>query len=190
VITFPQNISDIAISLPLSSHVLPDIIKIIFVGRTCPKKDQVRSILTVRREVIRKALLWLHKNNILYKNTHIDHLEIDRLPIDDVPDCLWNTLTLVDQAESANVERSGYVNDDVDPDEEKLEDIITLNSSALIDIGGTSISSNDIAQHLLGRMNTPIQTTVSKDNVYLIPQGQHPVNEYFNTSFLPGTNKT
>ena len=67
VITFPQNVSDIARSLPLSPYTLPEIIKIIFVCRTFPKKDQIRSILTVRRDIIRKALIWLNKNNILYK---------------------------------------------------------------------------------------------------------------------------
>ncbi len=57
VITFPQNVSDIAKSLPLSTNTLPNIIKIVFVGQTVPKKDQPRSILTVRREIIRKALV-------------------------------------------------------------------------------------------------------------------------------------
>ncbi|CAF1356769.1 unnamed protein product [Adineta steineri] len=57
VITFPQNVSEIAKSLPLSSDQLSEFIKIIFVGRSLPKKDQLRSILTVRREIIRKALV-------------------------------------------------------------------------------------------------------------------------------------
>ncbi|CAF1513719.1 unnamed protein product, partial [Adineta steineri] len=99
VITFPQNVSEIARSLPLSSDQLSEFIKIIFVGRSLPKKDQLRSILTVRREKIRKALVWLCENNILYKYIHIDHLLIDKLPVNDIPDCLWNTLSLADESE-------------------------------------------------------------------------------------------
>ncbi|CAF1163308.1 unnamed protein product [Rotaria sordida] len=86
VITFPQNLSDIAKQLPLSLDELPHIIKIIFVGKTIPSKDQLRSILTVRREKIRTALIWLHANNILYNNIDINHLLIDTLPTNEIPD--------------------------------------------------------------------------------------------------------
>ncbi|CAF4371917.1 unnamed protein product, partial [Rotaria sordida] len=48
VITFPQNVSKIARSLPLASDELSQFIKIIFVEKSLPKKDQLRSILTVR----------------------------------------------------------------------------------------------------------------------------------------------
>ncbi|CAF2856950.1 unnamed protein product [Rotaria sp. Silwood2] len=162
VITFPQNISDIARCLPLSPNILPNIIKIIFVDQTLPSKDHVRSILSIRREIIRTALIWLYKNNILYKDINIDHLLIDTLPINDVPDCLWNTMSLLDESQSCNVERSSYVPNNVDPNELFLKDVIPLNTSALID------------------------TSVGNENIYVVPHGSDPVNEYFNTSFLPG----
>ena len=190
VITFPQNVSDIARSLPLSPYTLPEIIKVIFVGRTFPKKDQIRSILTVRRDIIRKALIWLNKNNILYKDVHINDLLIDTLPINDVPDCLWNTVSLVDQQESCNVERSGYVNSNIDSDEMCLTDVVSLNTSAMMDTIGTAISSNEIRQHLKQRINITEEMTVSNDNIYLIPHAQNPANEYLNTSFLPGTDSS
>jgi uncharacterized protein DUF6570 len=186
VITFPQNVSDIAKSLPLSTNTLPDIIKIVFVGQTLPKKDQARTILTVRREIIRKALIWLHKNNTLYKNIDINHLLIDTLPINDIPDCLWNTVSLVDHSQSDNIERSGYVNNNLDPDDMCSTDVISLNTSALIDTSGGGISSNDIRHHLTARINITNDIATSNDNIYLVPQGQYPANEYFNTSFLPG----
>ncbi|CAF4790754.1 unnamed protein product [Rotaria sp. Silwood1] len=131
-ITFPQNVSDIARSLPLSPNTLPEIIKIIFVGRTFPKKDRIRSILTVHRDIIRKAFIWLSKNNILYKDVYIDDLLIDTLPINDVPDCLWNIISLVDEQQSCNVERSGYVNSNLDSDEVCFTDVVSLNASGLI----------------------------------------------------------
>ena len=88
MITCPQNISDIVKTLPLSLNGLVDIIKVIFVGRTCPKRDQLQSILTVRREILRKARHWLHRNNNLYKDICIDNLSIETLPRNDIPDCL------------------------------------------------------------------------------------------------------
>ncbi|CAF2063985.1 unnamed protein product, partial [Rotaria magnacalcarata] len=133
VITFPQNLSDIVKHLPLSPNELPDIIKIIFVGKTIPSKDQVRSILTIRQERIRTALIWLHTNNILYKDIHIDHLLLDAFPLNDIPDCLWNTMSFLKDTETSDVERSGYVDNDINPDELCLNGVVPLNMSALID---------------------------------------------------------
>jgi hypothetical protein len=186
VITFPQNISEIVCSLPLSPSALPDLIKIIFVGHTLPKKEQLRSILTVRRETVRRALLWLHANNILYRDISIDHLLISTLPVNDIPDPLWNTLSIVNQAEENNVERSGYADNDLIPEETISNGPIALAPSGLTDPQSVTTSSNDIVRHLLGRLNVTDDTRPEDDSIYLIPRGQHPVNEYFNTSFLPG----
>ncbi|CAF4948461.1 unnamed protein product, partial [Rotaria sp. Silwood1] len=50
----------------------------------------------------------------------------------------------------------------------------------------TGISSSDIRQHLRQRINITEELTTLNDNIYLVPHGKNPVNEYFNTSFLPG----
>jgi hypothetical protein len=186
VITFPQSVSDIARSLPLSPNELPDLIKIIFVGRTMPSKEQARSILTVRREVVREALIWLHRNNILYKYILIDHLLVDKLPVNDVPDSLWDTLSVVQQSESDNIERSGYADNELIPEETNSSGPIALATSALIDTSAATTSSRDIARHLIGRINVTDEVTITHDDLYLVPHGQHPINEYFNTAFLPG----
>ena len=186
VITFPQSVSDIARSLPLSPKELPDLIKIIFVGRTIPNKEQARSILTVRREIVRQALIWLQRNNILYKDVLIDHLIVDKLPVNDVPDSIWDTLSVLEQSESDNIERSGYVNNELTAEETNSHGPIPLATSALIDTSAATTSSRDIARHLIGRINVTDEMTVANDDIYLVPHGQHPVNEYFNTAFLPG----
>ena len=186
VITFPQSVSEIARSLPLSPNELPDLIKIIFVGRTMPSKEQARSILTVRRETVREALIWLQRNNILYQNIFIDHLLVNKLPINDVPDSLWDTLSIVDRSESDNIERSGYADNELTTEETNSLGPIPLATSALIDTNAAATSSGDIARHFIERINVADEMTVANDDIYLVPHGQHPVNEYFNTAFLPG----
>ena len=186
MITFPQNISEIARSLPLSPCSLVDLIKVIFVGGTIPSKEQLRSILTVRRETIRRALIWLHANNVLYRDVAIDHLLINTLPDDDVPDLLWQTISIVEESESNNVERSGYADNELIPDEARFDGPIALAVSGLTDAHALVTSSGDIAQHLMKKMN-PIDPTVREDEkIYLVSRGQRPVNGYFNTAFLPG----
>ncbi|CAF4739390.1 unnamed protein product, partial [Rotaria sp. Silwood1] len=117
---------------------------------------------------------------------YIDDLLIDTLPINDVPDCLWNTMSLVDEQQSCNVERSGYVNNNLESDEVCFTDVVSLNASGLMDTSATAISSSDIRQHLRQRINITEELTTLNDNIYLVPHGKNPVNEYFNTSFLPG----
>ncbi|CAF3929308.1 unnamed protein product [Rotaria sordida] len=173
VITFPQNVSKIARSLPLASDELSQFIKIIFVEKSLPKKDQLRSILT----------------NILYKYIHIDHLLIDTLPINDISDCLWNTLSLVDESESQNAEHSGYINNYIDSNDLPENEIISLNTSALIDTDDGATSSIDIRRHLIRWISITNEVLASDDNIYFILHGKHPVNEYFNTAFLSEINQ-
>ena len=186
VITFPQNVSEIARSLPLSPSLLPDLIKIIFVGSIIPSRLQMRSILTVRREIVRHALIWLQTNNILYTNVVIDHLAVNDLPIDDIPNTLWNTISTVHQSESNNIERSGYADNDIVSEETSPDGAIPLAVSALMDTIGLATSSDDIMKHLLSRINANKDGTDQTGDVFLVPHGPHPVNEYFNTTYLPG----
>ena len=151
-----------------------------------PNKEQAQSILTVRREIVREALIWLHRNNIRYKDILFDHLIVDKLPVNDVPDSLWDTLSVVQQSESDNTERSGYADNELIPEETNNSGPIPLATSALIDTSAATTSSRDIARHLIGRFNVADEVAVANDDIYLVPHGQHPVNEYFNTAFLPG----
>ena len=72
------------------------------------------------------------------------------------------------------------------PEETNSSGPIPLSTSALIDTSAATTSSRDIARHLIGRINVTDEITITNDDVYLVPHGQRPVNEYFNTAFLPG----
>ena len=111
---------------------------------------------------------------------------MNKLPVNDVPDSLWDTLSVLEQSESDNIERSGYADNDLIPEEMHSNGPIPLANSALIDTSAATTSSRDIARHLIGRLNVTDEMTVANDDIYLVPHSQHPVNEYFNTAFLPG----
>ena len=92
----------------------------------------------------------------------------------------------MERSESDNIERSGYADNELNPEETNSHGSISLATSALIDTSGATTSSRDIARHLLGKINVTDEITIANDDVYLVPHGQHPVNEYSNTAFLPG----
>jgi hypothetical protein len=97
--------------LPLELDDLCDCLKIIFVGSHTPDKNQLKRILTVRKKKVSVALQWLKTNNSLYRNVTINQSAIDKLPNDDVPECLWTKMQISTEVEIAGNERTGYIPD-------------------------------------------------------------------------------
>ncbi|CAF1647843.1 unnamed protein product [Rotaria magnacalcarata] len=129
----------------------------------------------------------------LHKRNH-DHSRRD-IEIQTASQQIWPKITttkikhqcLIDESKNQNVERSGYVTNYIDFNDLPENEIISLNTSALIDTDGGATSSIDIRQHLIRRINATNEVVASDDdNIYFLPHGRYPVNEYFNTGFLPG----
>ena len=67
--------------------------------------------------------------------------------------------------------------------------------SAVLDVNGTNVSSDDVAEHLVERMKMQTaeqarepdsERNVQKDTVYMIPRSSKPANEYSNPNLLLG----
>ncbi|CAF1289231.1 unnamed protein product [Adineta steineri] len=195
-ISFPQDIVNIAATLPLELDDLCDSLKIIFVGSHTPAKHQLKKILTVRKTKVSAALQWLKTNNSLYRNVTINQSTIDKLPNDDVPECLWTTMQISTEVEMAENERAGYTPDAIaDTTELSNSEAIPLMTSAVLDVNGTNISSDDVTQHVLERVRVETDEEIhdrnsdenaKKDPVYVIPRGNKPTNEYYNPNLLMG----
>ena len=110
-ISFPQDVINIATTLPLELDDLCDSLKIIFVGCRTPPKHQLKNILTVRKKKVLEALQWLSQNNPLYRYVTINQSTINKLPEDDIPECLWATMETSTDVEAAENERSSYISD-------------------------------------------------------------------------------
>ena len=110
-ISFPQDLVNIAATLPLDLEDLCDSLKIIFVGCRNPERNQLKNILTVRKKKVFHALQWLMQNNPIYRNVIINQSIIDKLPEDDVPECLWTTMQVSVNVEAAANERASYIPD-------------------------------------------------------------------------------
>ena len=214
-ITFPQNVSNIATSLPLSPNELCSSIKIIFIGSSKPSRYHLRKILTIRRQRILDALTWLKQNNMLYAHVPLDKHIIAALPENDIPECLWETLEFIDDAAGANAAREGYTEDPLVSDrtmqEQSTSDFIPVNLSGILDVNGTCVSSRDISKQMLHRLQVNSRkqfAELSEDNqvraiilcltsnfdlyvqdgdlFHVIPRGSEPSNEYNNPTLLLG----
>lgn len=128
-ITFLQNVSSVATSLPLTLDDLSETLKVIFVGHQPPKRLQLKRVLTVRKKKVVEALHWLKRYNPLYQNIKIDLLNVEKLPEDDVPESIMATIEqkIVDEAEVS--ERTGYIPDPLsDPIENHSSESIPMSN--------------------------------------------------------------
>ncbi|CAF4223600.1 unnamed protein product, partial [Adineta steineri] len=199
VITFMHNMPNIVTSLPLDVEDLSDTLKIVFIGAHSPDRVQLRKICGVRRQKIRNALIWLKNHNDMYRMIPINEVNIAKLPDDDVPESIWTTLERIENANDGNAERAGFT---VDPlthataqGESNVTNICPMSTSAVLDVNGTTISSEDIGVHLLHKVSNNLSNLPSdsleksaedEDNVYMIPRSHMPINDCFNPELLLG----
>lgn len=155
-ITFPQNLSNIATRLPLSPDDLSTSIKIVFIGSCLPSRPHLRKTLTVRKQRIVDALVWLKAKNDLYGHISLDQHIIADLPDDDIPKSIWDTLDHIVDDENANAEREGYTEDPLTSDQARAErattDFIPLNPSGILDVNGAAVSSDEISSQMLHKL--------------------------------------
>ncbi|CAF5137009.1 unnamed protein product, partial [Rotaria sp. Silwood1] len=187
-ITFLQNVPNIVNSSPLTLDELCDTLKVIFVGAHPPERIQLKKVLTVRKKKIIEALYWLKKHNVLYQNVDINLKNIAQLPEDDVPECIMSTMEQKIGDEEIQSERIGYIPDPLsDPIERTSTDSIPITNSGVLDVNGSSVSSDEITNYLLHKIkNDGTKEQMDTENVYLIPHSSKPVNEYFNPKLLVG----
>ncbi|CAF1261691.1 unnamed protein product, partial [Didymodactylos carnosus] len=170
---------------------------VVFVGSSGPIRGLMSRILTVRKQKVRNALEWLIRHNPLYRNSaKIDYDKIDILPNNDIPEPLWQTMTVSTNVEEMEAERSGYVPDplaNVVFEGEQTE--ISVAISGVVDVEGTAVSSEDITNRLLEKVridsSKPIADISSSvddgdQDVYVIPHARKPAMEYSNPQLLMG----
>ena len=162
--------------------VLPDIIKVVFIGNRKPSKRQLKRVLQVRRKKVMDALNCLKQTHELYKHIQLDHHLEMKLPEEDIPDSVWNTVTYYADSDADKEPHSTYVPtsaEDVlsETHVENEEDII-LETSGVVDMEVTGIST---AQHAAAAAVKKLQ-----DSTLLYPHGSQPTVEYNNPQMWTG----
>jgi hypothetical protein len=87
IIIYSQRPERIATILPPTMEDIITPICVIFVGSSPPSVEWLQKKakpLSVRREKVRDALLWLKEHNGLYKNIIIDNACLNSLPDNDI----------------------------------------------------------------------------------------------------------
>jgi hypothetical protein len=103
--------------MPPPSTILSATIGITFIGPTGLQESTMPAMFRVRRERVRKALIWLKENNTLYSDIQISESRLCSLPVDGVPEELIRSAKFSSDVDAVYAEHDSYV-----PDQEESED--------------------------------------------------------------------
>ena len=151
IISFPVDVDSTRraiVSLPHSLEYLSETLTVQYYGVNFEgDKLLVARMVQVRRSVVERALLWLKRNNIRYKDVEIDGVALEALPVDGIPQSFIDSSVLkidprdVSEAERTDAERSSYA-----PAAGKaipLDDVV-LEASGFSDMGGNSVDCSTL----------------------------------------------
>ena len=136
VILLPQDTTELLNILPLPSSSLPDIVRVVWVGRPVRNMDVLRDHFSVRTRKVYDALIWLVENNEDYKDVAIDHSQFERWPPIWVAQELLDVVGGLEDGSEEDNARVGVATEDVDNPE--LEGDLPLTTSGIVDIEGVS----------------------------------------------------
>jgi len=180
VILLPQAPTKLLDILPLPPSSLPDIVRVVWVGRPVRNFDVLRDHFSVRTRKVYDALVWLIQNDEDYKDVTIDRSLFERWPPVWVADDLLNFaggLPLENGSDEENT-RMGVATEDVDTLE--INGDLPFTASGIVDVNGVSQPS---------QLNSLQQISLWKsDKVINVLTGNKILNEsnlpsYFTSAF-------
>jgi hypothetical protein len=116
-ILLPQGTTRLLDILPLPPSALPDIVRVVWVGRPVRSADSLYDHFSVRTQRVYDALLWLTRHNEDYKDVVIDRSEFERWPPVFVVQELLDQIGEVEDESAENDARTGVATEEMDTEQ-------------------------------------------------------------------------
>jgi hypothetical protein len=137
-VILPQDTTRLLDLLPMPLSLLPDFVRVVWVGRESLNSNRLRSHFTVRTSKVLKALLWLCQNHEDYRHVRIDEERIAAWNATEVAVDLMQSISHVSDPSTEDASRSGFATED--PDSDEIEGDIPSTVSGMIDVNNTTTS--------------------------------------------------
>jgi hypothetical protein len=137
VILLPQDTTKLLDILPLSPADLPDMVRVVWVGKPVRDIDGLLDYFSVRTKKVYDALVWLTQNNEDYKDVSIDHSQFGRWPPVWVAENLLDLAGAIDDGNQEDSARAGIATEDLD-DVTMAPGYIPVTASGIIDTATVS----------------------------------------------------
>ena len=181
IIIYPQRPERIATVLPPTIDDIVTPICVIFVGSSPPTAEWLKEKakpLSVRREKVRNALIWLKRHNQLYKDILIDNERLDRIPTDTILPFHVQHVLPNDAQDILTSRYDASVSLENDASTEDQSPDIPFQNVVITDVDGHA-PSNELRA-------AAIRHVKKKGGAYVqIPHDPSPVNEFNNPALFP-----
>ena len=177
IILLPQDTTLLLDLLPMSPALLPDIVCVVWTGKSDPNRDQLCSQFTVRKEIVYNALQWLCQYNEDYRQVTIDREEFTRWPPVFIATSLLDSIAQTRESIDEDISWSGFATEDVDNAEHDGD--LPLTTSAILDTSDVSVSPDIATLRRLAQLKDEITVNVVT--------GSTPLTERDNPSYFTST---
>ncbi|KAJ3558871.1 hypothetical protein NM688_g667 [Phlebia brevispora] len=181
IIEYPQYPTKLLTVLPPPIEDVVKMVCIIFVGSEPPTREWLlerATPLAVRRDHVRRALLWLKAHNPLYRDIEVNHAELGRIPANGILPYNVETVGSSEEAEMLVSRYDAYpeLEKEVDSSHEERETV--FQSVVISDVDGHTPA---------GRLKAAALCHLKdKDGGYLeILHDSTPANEFHDPSLFP-----
>jgi hypothetical protein len=178
VILLPQDTTRLLEILPIQPSSLPDLIRVVWTGRSTPSSQQLSRYFTVRKSKIYDALKWLVIHHEDYQNVTINESEFQSWPPVFIATELMDSMGHVLDPAIEDAARTGFATEDADS--EQIEGDIPITASAILDVNSVSTRSTTSTLQQLS-------TAVSADTIHVVMgnmiRNEHEDSTYFTSSF-------
>jgi hypothetical protein len=131
-ILLPQDTTRLLDLLPISPSSLPEVVKVVWTGKSTPDKQKLRTHFTVRKRQVYDALQWLCRNHEDYRQVTIDEERLASWESTFVATDILNSMNSVANNSSEDASQTGFATED--PDNNNVEGDIPHSVSGMIDV--------------------------------------------------------
>jgi len=179
VVFIPQDTTRLIDLLPMSPSSLPDVVKVVWTGKSAPDKKQLRSKFTVHKDKVYNALKWLVENHEDYKN----HVTINDNIINNwestfVTVELLDSIGRVSDPSAEDASRDGFGMDDPDGDDNSGD--LPFTSSGIVDTNNIAEIPESTTLTRLAQLKADITINVVTGSKIL---NQYNCPTYFTSAF-------
>ena len=185
-ILLPQDTTRLLDLLPMPLSSLPDVIRVVWAGKTPPDQNLLRSHFTVRTAKVYTALQRLCQHHEDYRHVTIDEERIAAWNSTEIATELFESISTVAHPSVEDASRSGFATED--PDTEEIDGDIPHTVSGFIDVNNVTRSPDastlyraaQLTQHVHSAHRQNLTINVVTGNTIL---NEHYVPSYFTSAF-------
>lgn len=166
-ILLPQNTTPFLHLLPPAPSVLPDIIRVVWLGSPRPRGVDLQSHFQIRTERVLSALTWLCSNHEDYKGTdgvQIDYDELQRWGTVRIASELIDSITVASASIGPDItSRSGFATEETDTVYHQGD--LPFDASAILDVNNISLSDTAVTLNALREFALTVASSKSEHDV-------------------------